>query len=66
MSMAIQCEVSKIEIVSRLAEYLIPLARESSASGIRIQDFERGLFGGLLAVGGKVIRQTKNRILLTH
>ena len=55
MSMAIQCEVSKIEIVSRLAEYLIPLARESSASGIRIQDFERGLFGGLLAVGGKVM-----------
>ena len=55
MSMAIQFEVSKSEIVSRLAAHLIPLALEASAAGILIQDFERGLFGGLLAVGGKVM-----------
>jgi hypothetical protein len=55
MSMTIQFEVSKSEIVSRLAAHLIPLALEASAAGILIQDFERGLFGGLLAVGGKVM-----------
>ena len=55
MSMTIQFEVSKSEIVSRLAVHLIPLALEASAAGILIQDFERGLFGGLLAVGGKVM-----------
>ena len=55
MSMTIPFEVSKSEIVSRLAGHLIPLALEASAAGIQIQDFERGLFGGLLAVGGKVM-----------
>ena len=55
MSMTVQFEVSKIEVVSRLAAHLIPLAQEAAAAGILIQDFERGLFGGLLAVGGKVM-----------
>jgi hypothetical protein len=55
MSMTIPFEVSKTEIVSRLAAHLIPLALEASAAGIVIQDFERGLFGGLLAAGGKVV-----------
>ena len=55
MSMTSGFEVSKIEIVGRLAEQLIPLARQASAAGLLIQDFERGLFGGLLAVGGKVM-----------
>ena len=51
MSMTIQFEASKIEIVARLAEYLIPLAQQAASAGIPIYDFERGLFGGLLAVG---------------
>ena len=55
MSMTSQFEVSKSESVSRLAAHLIPLALEASAAGVLIQDFERGLFGGLLAVGGKVM-----------
>lgn len=55
MSMTIPFEVSKSEIVSRLAAHLIPFAREAAAVGIRIQDFERGLFDGLLAVGKKVM-----------
>lgn len=55
MSMTGQFEVSKIEIVARLAEHLIPLAQQAASAGIRIYDFERGLFGGLLAVGGKVV-----------
>jgi hypothetical protein len=55
MSMTSLFEVSKIEIVTRLAEHLIPLARQAAAAGILIQDFEHGLFGGLLAVGGKVM-----------
>lgn len=55
MSMTGQFEVSKIEIVARLAEHLIPLAQQAASAGILIQDFERGLFGGLLAVGGKVM-----------
>ena len=54
MSMTGQFEVSKIEIVVRLAEHLVPLAQQAASAGILIQDFERGLFGGLLAVGGKV------------
>ena len=53
MSMTIPFEVSKIEIVARLAEHLIPLAQHAASAGILIQDFERGLFGGILAVGGK-------------
>jgi hypothetical protein len=55
MSMTGQFEVSKIEIVGRLAEHLIPLAQQAASAGIGIYDFERGLFGGLLAVGGKVM-----------
>jgi hypothetical protein len=55
MSMTGQFEVSKIEIVARLAEHLIPLAQQAASAGIPIHDFERGLFGGLLAVGGKVM-----------
>jgi hypothetical protein len=55
MSMTGQFEVSKIEIVTRLAEHLIPLAQQAASAGIPIYDFERGLFGGLLAVGGKVM-----------
>jgi hypothetical protein len=55
MSMTCPFAVSKIEIVSRLAEHLIPWTREASAAGILIQDFERGLFGGLLAVGKQVM-----------
>ena len=55
MSMTVQLEVSKSEIISRLATYLLPLAREASAAGILIQDFERGLLEGLLAVGAKVM-----------
>jgi hypothetical protein len=50
-----QFEVSKIEIIARLAEHLIPLAQQAASAGIPICDFERGLFGGLLAVGGKVM-----------
>ena len=55
MSMTGQFEASKIEVVARLAEHLIPLARQAAAAGILIQDFERGSFGGLLAVGGTVM-----------
>ena len=55
MSMTVPFEVSKSEIVTRLAAHLIPWALKAAAAGIRIQDFERGLFGGLLAVGGKVM-----------
>lgn len=55
MSMTGQFEVSKMEIVARLAEHLIPLAQQAALAGIPIYDFERGLFGGLLAVGGKVM-----------
>jgi hypothetical protein len=55
MSMTGPFAVSKIEVVARLAEHLTPLAHDASAAGILIQDFERGLFGGLLAVGGKVL-----------
>lgn len=55
MSMTDQFAVSKIEIVARLAEHLIPLAQQAASAGIPIYDFERGLFGGLLAVGGKVM-----------
>lgn len=55
VSMTIGFEISKVEIVARLAEHLIPLAREASTAGLLIQDFERGLFGGLLAVGRQVM-----------
>jgi hypothetical protein len=55
MSMTCQFEMSKIEIVARLAEHLVPLAQQAASAGILIQDFERGLFGGLLAIGGKVM-----------
>jgi hypothetical protein len=55
MSMTVPFDMSKIEIVARLAEHLIPFAQHAASAGILIQDFERGLFGGLLAVGGKVM-----------
>lgn len=55
MSMTFPIEISKSEVFTRLAEHLIPLAQQAAAAGILIQDFERGLFGGLLAVGGKVM-----------
>jgi hypothetical protein len=53
--MTVPFDMSKIEIVARLAEHLIPFAQHAASAGILIQDFERGLFGGLLAVGGKVM-----------
>jgi len=55
MSMTGQFEVSKMEIIARFAEHLIPLAQQAALAGIPIYDFERGLLGGLLAVGGKVM-----------
>ena len=55
MSMAVPFEVIKSEIVSRLASQFSPLVQEAASAGILIQDFERGLFGGLLAVGAKVL-----------
>jgi hypothetical protein len=55
MSMTCPFAINKIETVAWLAEHLAPLAREASSAGILIQDFERGLFGGLLAVGKKVM-----------
>ena len=55
MSMTTQFEISKSDVVSRAAAQLIPLAQEAAAAGIKIQDFERGLFGGLLTMGGKLM-----------
>ena len=55
MSMTTQFEISKSDVVSRAAALLIPLAQEAAAAGIVIQDFERGLFNGLLTVGGKLM-----------
>lgn len=55
MSMAVPFEVIKSEIVSRLASQFSPLVQEAASAGILIQDFERGLFEGLLAVGAKVL-----------
>ena len=37
MSMTGQFEVSKIEIVARLAEHLIPLARQAASAGIPLE-----------------------------
>ena len=55
MSMTTQFEISKSDVVSRAVALLIPLAQEAAAAGIVIQDFERGLFNGLLTVGGKLM-----------
>ena len=60
MSMTFSIEISKSEVFARLAEHLIPLAQQAAEAGILIQDFERGLFGGLLAVGGKVVDAFRN------
>ena len=55
MSIASSFEISKAEVFTRLAEHLIPLAVRAAQAGIPIREFERGLFGGLLVVGGRVI-----------
>ena len=49
-----QFEDFKSEIVARLPEHLILFVQQGTADEILIRDFERGLFHGLLAVGGKV------------
>ena len=55
MRMTGEFEDFKSEIVARLAEHLIPFVQQAAAAETLIHDFERGLFDGLLAVGGKVM-----------
>ena len=55
MSMTGEFEDFKSEIVARLAEHLIPFVQQAAAAETLIQDFERGLFDGPLAVGGIVM-----------
>ena len=49
-----QFEDCKREIVAWLAEHLIPFVPQAAAAETLIHVFERGLFNGLLAVGGNV------------
>ena len=49
-----QFEDCKRAIVAGLAEHLIPFVPQAAAAETLIHVFERGLFNGLLAVGGNV------------
>ena len=57
-----QFEDCKREIVAWLAEHLIPFVPQAAAAETLIHVFERGLFNGLLAVGGNV----RNTLLQSH
>ena len=50
------------EIVAWLAEHLIPFVQQAVAAETLIHVFERGLFNGLLAVGGNV----RDTLLQSH
>ena len=52
----------KRAIVAGLAEHLIPFVPQAAAAETLIHVFERGLFDGLLAVGGNV----RDTLLQSH
>jgi len=57
MSMTTGDELGKSDVFVKLAVLLFPLAEEAVQQGMTMKEFERGLFGGLLCTGKRVIDQ---------
>lgn len=57
MSMTTGEELGKSDVFVKLAVMLFALAEEAVRQGMTMKEFERGLFGGLLCTGKRVIDQ---------
>ena len=57
MSMTTGDELGKSDVFVKLAVMLFPLAEEAAQQGMTMKEFERGLLGGLLCTGKRVVDQ---------
>jgi hypothetical protein len=57
MSMTTGDELGKSDVFVKLAVMLFPLAEEAVRQGMTMKEFERGLLGGLLCTGKRVVDQ---------
>ncbi len=57
MSMTTGDELSKSDVFVKLAVMLFPLAEEAVRQGMTMKEFVRGLLGGLLCTGKRMIDQ---------
>lgn len=57
MSMTTADELGKSDVFVKLAVMLFPLAEEAVRQGMTMKEFERGLLGGLLCTGKRVVDQ---------
>ncbi|MBM4075217.1 MAG: hypothetical protein FJ267_06195 [Planctomycetes bacterium] len=54
-------EQSKSDVYGKLAVTVFPLVVESVQSGMTMKEFERGLDGGLLCTGKRVVASWESR-----
>lgn len=57
MSMTTGDELGKSDVFLKVAAALFPLAEEAMRQGMTMKEFERGLLGGLLSTGKRVVDQ---------
>lgn len=57
MSMTTGDELGKSDVFVKLAVMLFPVAEEAVRQGMTMKEFERGLLGGLLRTGKRVVDQ---------